>query len=115
MHPKTDYIFFVADPGLTGSSSFSSTLAEHNKLAKAYQEWLSGYLRKKAEQDKAKKRLHSQRNQTMTRFERIVISLPPIAWLLRQSKRVFIPGFDGVPLYDVLIFFCTAGKKNRFQ
>lgn len=53
--PKTDYIFFVADPGLTGSSSFSSTLAEHNRLAKIYQEWLGGYLKKKAEQDKAKK------------------------------------------------------------
>ncbi len=53
--PKTDYIFFVAEPGLTGASSFSSTLAEHNKYAKAYQEWLGGYLRKKAEQDKAKK------------------------------------------------------------
>ncbi len=53
--PKTDYIFFVAEPGLTGASSFSSTLAEHNKYAKAYQNWLGGYLRKKADQDKAKK------------------------------------------------------------
>ncbi|MES2773919.1 MAG: endolytic transglycosylase MltG [Bacteroidota bacterium] len=53
--PKTEYIFFVAEPGLTGASSFSSTLAEHNKYAKAYQEWLTGYLKKKAEQDKAKK------------------------------------------------------------
>ncbi len=53
--PKTDFIFFVAEPGLTGASSFSSTLAEHNKYAKAYQVWLGGYLRKKAEQDKAKK------------------------------------------------------------
>ena len=53
--PKTEYIFFVAEPGLTGSSSFSSTLAEHNRYAKAYQEWLGVYLKKKAEQDKAKK------------------------------------------------------------
>ena len=53
--PKTAYIFFVAEPGLTGSSSFSSTLAEHNRYAKAYQEWLGVYLKKKAEQDKAKK------------------------------------------------------------
>ncbi|MEO7310581.1 MAG: endolytic transglycosylase MltG [Chitinophagaceae bacterium] len=53
--PKTHYIFFVAEPGLTGASSFSSTLAEHSILAKAYQEWLGGYLKKKLEQEKAKK------------------------------------------------------------
>jgi len=53
--PKTEYIFFVAEPGLTGASNFSATLAEHNRYAKAYQEWLGGYLKKKAIQDKAKK------------------------------------------------------------
>jgi len=53
--PKTDYIFFVADPGLSGKSSFSATYAEHMKLAKAYQEWLGVYLKKRAEQEKAKK------------------------------------------------------------
>ncbi len=50
----------------------------------------------------------------MTRFERFVISLPPIAWLLRQSKKVILPGFEGVPLYDVLIFFVQQVKKNGF-
>ena len=53
--PKTEYIFFVAEPGLTGSSYFSSTLAEHSQHAKIYQQWLGEYLKKKAAQDKAKK------------------------------------------------------------
>ncbi|MEO7310582.1 MAG: YihY/virulence factor BrkB family protein [Chitinophagaceae bacterium] len=51
----------------------------------------------------------------MTRFERFIISLPPVAWLLRQSKKVFLPGSQGVPLYDVLIFFVQQVKKIGFN
>jgi len=51
----------------------------------------------------------------MTRFERFIITLPPIAWLLQQSKKVFLPGFQGIPLYDVLIFFVQQVKKIGFN
>ena len=29
----------------------------------------------------------------------------PVVWLIRVSKRITLPGFDGVPLYDVAVFF----------
>ena len=29
----------------------------------------------------------------------------PVAWMLRTSKRITLPGFDEVPLYDVGVFF----------
>jgi len=29
----------------------------------------------------------------------------PVAWVIRNSKKIVLPGFDGIPLYDVAIFF----------
>ncbi|MGV3657549.1 MAG: endolytic transglycosylase MltG [Chitinophagaceae bacterium] len=36
--PKTDYIYFVAHPDLNGTHSFSSSYAEHQRKARAYQQ-----------------------------------------------------------------------------
>lgn len=41
----------------------------------------------------------------MTKFERIILRLPPVAYLLKKSKTWVIPGFRGLPVYDVGIFF----------
>lgn len=41
----------------------------------------------------------------MTSFERIIITTPPINVLLRACKRWKLPGFEGVPLYEVIRFF----------
>lgn len=30
---------------------------------------------------------------------------PPVAWALKTSKRVTLPGFDGIPLYNVALSF----------
>lgn len=53
----------------------------------------------------------------MTRFERILITKTPLAFLLRKSKHVHLPGFEGVPLYDVIVFFYrqikTVGLTER--
>ena len=53
----------------------------------------------------------------MTRIERIIITLPPVAFLIRRSKKVLLPGFEGVPLYDVIVFFFkqvrTVGITER--
>ena len=38
--PKTSYLYFVASSNFDGSSVFSSSLAEHLKNAKAYQQAL---------------------------------------------------------------------------
>lgn len=47
----------------------------------------------------------------MTRFERILISAPPVAFILRKSKKWVIPGFQGLPVYDVLNFFLKQVNK----
>jgi membrane protein len=41
----------------------------------------------------------------MKKIERIIITLPVISFIIRQSKLIHLPGFEGVPLYDVVIFF----------
>lgn len=37
--------------------------------------------------------------------ERIISNSPPIRFLSEKSKKIVLPGFDGVPLYDVIMFF----------
>jgi membrane protein len=53
----------------------------------------------------------------MTKFERIIITKTPLAFLLRKSKQWHLPGFEGVPLYDVIKFFYrqvkTVGLTER--
>ncbi len=53
----------------------------------------------------------------MLKIERIIITFPPIAFLIRKSKKLHLPGFEGVPLYDVLNFFYkqikTVGLTER--
>ena len=40
-------------------------------------------------------------------IERIkqILKNPFILWLIKTSKRISLPGFEGLPLYDVLFFF----------
>ena len=53
----------------------------------------------------------------MTRFQRILITKTPLAFILKRSKHWYLPGFEGVPLYDVGIFFYrqmkTVGLTER--
>lgn len=53
----------------------------------------------------------------MTKLERIILSSFPIAFLLRKTKQLYLPGFEGVPLYDVIKFFLkqvkTVGLTER--
>ena len=53
----------------------------------------------------------------MTKLERIILSSFPIALLLRKTKQLYLPGFEGVPLYDVIKFFLkqvkTVGLTER--
>lgn len=41
----------------------------------------------------------------MTKLERIIITKTPIGFLLKKSKNLYLPGFEGVPLFDVMNFF----------
>lgn len=53
----------------------------------------------------------------MTKFERIILTKTPVAFILSQTKRWYLPGFEGVPLYDVIKFFYrqvkTVGLTER--
>ena len=53
----------------------------------------------------------------MTKLQRIIFTLSPIAFILRRSKHWYLPGFEGVPLYDVIRFFMkqvkTVGLTER--
>lgn len=47
----------------------------------------------------------------MTKLERIILNWPPIAFVISKSKVLYIPGFQGIPLYDVVIFFIKQVNK----
>src|SRR4051812_14324944 len=53
----------------------------------------------------------------MTNLERKLISSIPVAFILNKSKHWHLPGFEGVPLYDVVRFFYrqvkTVGLTER--
>lgn len=53
----------------------------------------------------------------MIKLERIIITSFPVAFILRKSKHWYLPGFEGVPLYDVAKFFYgqikTVGLTER--
>lgn len=45
--PSTDYLYFVAQPNLTGFSNFSNNYKLHMEYAKLYQQWLTDYMKTK--------------------------------------------------------------------
>ena len=47
----------------------------------------------------------------MTKFQRHLIAFPPIAFAIKKSKQIIMPGFQGLPLYDVIIFFFRQINK----
>ena len=53
----------------------------------------------------------------MTKFERLIITKTPVNFILKKSKHWHLPGFEGVPLYDVVKFFYlqvkTVGLTER--
>ncbi|MFT3948100.1 MAG: YihY/virulence factor BrkB family protein [Agriterribacter sp.] len=48
----------------------------------------------------------------MTKLERIIITWKPIDFLIQKSKKIILPGFQGLPLYDVVVFLLTQIKKE---
>ena len=47
----------------------------------------------------------------MTKLERLLVTSKPIAFLIRKSKQFTIPGFQGLPLFDVVRFFFIQVNK----
>ena len=48
---------------------------------------------------------------TFTHIRQRVASTFPVNWLIRQSQKIRLPGFQGIPLYDVLKFFFQQIRK----
>lgn len=47
----------------------------------------------------------------MTKLERIILNTQPVSYIVRETKRTILPGFEGVPLYDVIRFFFKQIKR----
>lgn len=47
----------------------------------------------------------------MIKLERIIRNSPPVTWVTDKSKKIILPGFEGLPLYDVVIFFMQQVRK----
>lgn len=47
----------------------------------------------------------------MTRLERLILRSAPVHFLLKKSQKIILPGFRGLPLYDVGDHFLKQLKK----
>ncbi|MDP4262025.1 MAG: YihY/virulence factor BrkB family protein [Bacteroidota bacterium] len=50
----------------------------------------------------------------LTHIKRKILVSVPVSFLIRKSKRIFLPGFQGIPLFDVIRFFFLQAKKVGF-
>jgi membrane protein len=48
----------------------------------------------------------------MNKIQRIILELAPVQFVVDKSKKIVLPGFDGVPLYDVVAFFIEEVRKE---
>lgn len=48
----------------------------------------------------------------LTQIRRIFITWFPVSFLIRKSKKIIPPGFDGIPLFDVIRFFFLQIQKT---
>jgi len=47
----------------------------------------------------------------MIKLERIIIESKPITFLIEKSKKIVLPGFEGLPSYDVILFFIKQTQQ----
>lgn len=47
----------------------------------------------------------------MIKFERIVLNSLPVKALIRRSKKITLPGFQGSAVYDVVVFFINQVRR----
>jgi len=45
------------------------------------------------------------------RLQKKIAGTFPVSWLIRQSKKIHLPGFHGIPLYDVINFFYKQVRR----
>lgn len=47
----------------------------------------------------------------MTKFQRYIRSSLPYRYVSQKSKSIYLPGFQGLPLFDVVVFFKSQVRK----
>lgn len=48
----------------------------------------------------------------MSKLKDKILQLKPVVFLIKVSKKIILPGFDRIPLYDVLVFFIQGLQKG---
>lgn len=48
----------------------------------------------------------------MIDVEKLVLESKPVRWVIHKSKSLVLPGFDGAPLYDVIVFFLKETARE---
>ena len=51
----------------------------------------------------------------MTRFEQLLLNSAIVQRLIYRSKHIYLPGFQRLPLYDVIVFFLKQVQKVGLQ
>ncbi len=51
----------------------------------------------------------------MTKLEHKIVALRPVNFLIEKSKQLILPGFQGLPLYDVMLFLLRQIKKEGLK
>ncbi len=47
----------------------------------------------------------------MIKIERIILESPPVKIIINWSKKILLPGFEKIPLYDVVLFFIKQTQQ----
>ena len=50
----------------------------------------------------------------LTKIKRRFLVSPPVSFMIRRSKKIFLPGFQGIPLFDVIRFLLLQAGKTGF-
>ncbi|MGZ8549594.1 MAG: YihY/virulence factor BrkB family protein [Chitinophagaceae bacterium] len=50
----------------------------------------------------------------LTQLKRKFLVSGPVSFLIRRSKKILLPGFQGIPLFDVIRFFFLQARKTGF-
>ena len=50
----------------------------------------------------------------LTQLKRKFLVATPVSFLIRRSKKILLPGFQGIPLFDVVRFFFLQAQKTGF-
>lgn len=52
--------------------------------------------------------------EVLTWIKRTIMTSAPVSFLIRKSKNILLPGFQGIPLFDVVRFFLAQVRKVGF-